>query len=174
MLHRTLVPALMLVSLVALLSLSGCAVAVGYEDAPEAPDVGQRLMVQQRTAAAAVTPAPQPQPQPEPPKPQPLDAVASSSIWSLLAGSAGTLIAGTLTSVPTCDAATGAQSTQGATAELQISLAPWRGKGCSVMLTGALGLTRDAPARGVRTEEDWHRRRRPPDQTTPFLGGPGA
>ena len=147
MLYRTVAAALA-ITLIAL--LNGCAVTVGYEDGPadEPPAVGSRVMVQQRTAAAAVQ---TPTPQPEPPPPPALDAVASSSTWTLLAMSAGTLAGGVLTSVPTCDAASGSVSTQGATAELTVSLAPWRGKGCTVALSGDLGLLRLATAVIPRT-----------------------
>ena len=144
MLHRTLVPALMLTALIALLSLTGCAVVVApVEDDPAQEPVGARQMVQLRSTAAAVAPTPPAPKEPEPP--QPLDAVASSNAWTLLPMSAGTLAGGVLTSVPTCDAMTGAQSTQGATAELTIGI-PWKGNGCAVKLGGDLGLLRLATA----------------------------
>ena len=137
------VAAALAITLIGLLSLSGCAVTVGYEDGPaDEPPVGQRVMVQS-TAAAVQTPTPPAPKEPEPP--QPLDAVASSNAWTLLPMSAGTLAGGVLTSVPTCDAMTGAQSTQGATAELTIGI-PWKGNGCAVKLGGDLGLLRLATA----------------------------
>ena len=137
------VAAALAITLIGLLSLSGCAVTVGYEDGPaDEPPVGQRVMVQS-TAAAVQTPTP-PAPK-EPPAPKPLDAVASSNTWTLAPMSAGTLAGGVLTSVPTCDAMTGAQSTQGATAELTVGI-PWKGNNCTVKLGGDLGLLRLATA----------------------------
>ena len=137
--------------LIGLLSLTGgCAVTVGYEEPIDEPPVGQRVMVQQRTAAAVQTPPTPPAPQ-EPPAPKPLDAVASSATWTLLPLSAGTLAGGILTSIPTCDAMTGAQSTQGATAELTINLSLYKGKGCTVALGGSLGLLRLATSTIPRT-----------------------
>ena len=128
--------------LIGLLSLTGgCAVTVGYEEPVDEPPVSARVMVQS-TAAAAVVKPPTPK-EPEPPKP--LDAVASSATWTMLANSAGTLAGGVLTSSPTCDAATGAISTQGVTAELSIGI-PWKGNGCTVKLGGDLGLLRLATA----------------------------
>ena len=59
MLYRTVAAALA-ITLIAL--LNGCAVTVGYEEPLDEPAVGSRVMVQQRTAAAAVQ-------TPEPPKP---------------------------------------------------------------------------------------------------------
>lgn len=138
------VAAALAITLIALLSLSGCAVSVGYQEPLDEPAVGSRVMVQQRTAAAVQTPTPPAPKEPEPPKP--LDAVASSSTWTLLANSAGTLAGGVLTSVPTCDAASGSVSTQGATAELTVSLAPFKGNDCTVKLTGDMGLLRLATA----------------------------
>ena len=124
--------------LIGLLSLTGgCAVTVGYEEPVDEPPVSARVMVQSTAAAAVVKP-----PQPEPPPPAALDAVASSATWTLLANSAGTLAGGVLTSSPTCDAASGAISQQGATAELTVSLAPFKGNGCTVKLTGDMGLLR--------------------------------
>jgi len=143
MLYRTVAAALT-ITLIGLLSLtSGCAVTVGYEEPIDEPPVGQRVMVQSTAAAVVKPPTPPAPKEPEPPKP--LDAVASSATWTLLANSAGTLINGVLTSVPTCDAATGAISTQGATAELSIGI-PWRGNDCTVKLGGDLGLLRLATA----------------------------
>ena len=134
------VAAALAITLIGLLSLSGCAVTVGYEDGPaDEPPVGQRVMVQS-TAAAVQTPTPPAPKEPEPPKP--LDAVASSNTWTLAPLSAGTLSGGVLTSSPTCDAMTGAISQQGATAELTINLSLYRGKGCTVALSGSLGLLR--------------------------------
>ena len=146
MLYRTVAAALA-ITLIAL--LNGCAVTVGYQEPVDEPPVGQRVMVQSTAAAAVQTPEPPKPKEPEPPKP--LDAVASSNAWTLLPMSAGTLAGGVLTSVPTCDAASGSVSTQGATAELTVSLAPWRGKGCTVALSGDLGLLRLATAVIPRT-----------------------
>lgn len=140
MLYRTVAAALA-ITLIALLSLTGgCAVTVGYQEPVDEPPVSARVMVQSTAAAVAKAP---PTPQPEPPKP--LDAVASSSTWTLLPMSAGTLLGGVLTSVPTCDAASGAISTQGTTAELSIGI-PWKGNNCTVKLGGDLGLLRLATA----------------------------
>ena len=125
--------------LIGLLSLTGCAVTVGYEEPIDEPAVGSRVMVQS-TAAAVQTPTPPAPKEPEPPKP--LDAVASSNTWALAPLSAGTLSGGVLTSSPTCDAMTGAISQQGATAELTINLSLYRGKGCTVKLGGDMGLLR--------------------------------
>ena len=148
MLYRTVAAALA-ITLIAI--LNGCAVTVGYEEPLDEPAVGSRVMVQQRTASAAVqTPEP-PKPPKEPEPPKPLDAVASSSTWTLLPLSAGTLAGGVLTSSPTCDAATGAISTQGATAELTVSLAPFKGNDCTVKLTGDMGLLRMQVATIPRT-----------------------
>ena len=134
------VAAALTLTLIGLLSLtSGCAVSVGYEEPLDEPAVGSRVMVQSTAAAVAKAP---PTPQPEPPPPPALDAVASSNTWTLLANSAGTLAGGVLTSVPTCDAASGSVSTQGATAELIINLSLYRGKGCTVKLGGDMGLLR--------------------------------
>ena len=146
------VAAALAITLIALLSLGGCAVTVGYEDGPgDEPPVGQRVMVQSTAAAAvAKTPTP-PAPQPEPPAPKPLDAVASSNTWTLAPLSAGTLSGGVLTSSPTCDAMTGAISQQGATAELTINLSLYKGKGCTVALSGSLGLLRLATSTIPRT-----------------------
>ena len=132
------VAAALAITLIAL--LNGCAVTVGYQEPVDEPAVGQRVMVQQRTAAAVQTPEP-PKPPKEPEPPKPLDAIASSSTWTLAPLSAGTLAGGVLTSVPTCDAATGAISQQGATAELTIGI-PWKGNDCTVKLTGDMGLLR--------------------------------
>lgn len=148
MLYRTVAAALTTI-LIGLLSLTGCAVSVGFEEPIDEPAVGSRVMVQSTAAAVAKTPEP-PKPQ-EPPAPKPLDAMASSNTWTLAPLSAGTLSGGVLTSSPTCDAMTGAISQQGATAELTINLSLYRGKGCTVALSGSLGLTRMQTATLPRT-----------------------
>ena len=140
------VAAALAITLIALLSLTGCAVTVGYEEPVDEPPVSARVMVQSTAAAAVVKP-----PQPEPPPPAALDAVASSNTWTLAPLSAGTLSGGVLTSSPTCDAMTGAISQQGATAELTINLSLYRGKGCTVKLGGDTGLLRMQTATLPRT-----------------------
>ena len=87
------VAAALTITLIALLSLSGCAVTVGYEDGPaDEPPVGQRVMVQS-TAAAVQTPTPPAPKEPEPPKeekkPEPNKAAASGAGFNLTVKSAG-------------------------------------------------------------------------------------